>query len=449
MLAECLDANPDVDAGHLHLATRADRALRRVPRPLAGDPGERPDAASGADPAGDVRGVSRAAAAAGHRDRADHAQPGPAEGDQPARDRAAAATERRTTLFIRLNDSTDVDRPHATIVHGHYRDWFARYPRPERQRGRFAYFGLIRQATRPSTPCCARSARSRRMALELSLTVGGKPSTDELRCELETLAAGDPRVTMQLEFLPDEDLVSIASAAELIVLPYREMHNSGGVLAALSLDRPVLSPDNEVNRRLGEEVGERWVHRFEPPLTAEILLDALAGCSGKRPPRPTRRPTCPAATGRARPSSTWRRTAAPSRSGGCPPRPADPPRPSQSAPDSTPGQPGARSNRLRAPLDFAPDPLTSHPACTVRATPMWCRVTGSLGESPTSSQTRNTPLRIGAGCLGRAGQPVISSSSPGSCRSSASPERWSSCRSGSRGSRRHRRSAATRWCRCC
>jgi glycosyltransferase involved in cell wall biosynthesis len=89
------------------------------------------------------------------------------------------------------------------------------------------------------------------------------------------LATGDPRVTTQLEFLPDEDLVRIAGAAELVVLPYREMHNSGGVLAALSLDRPVLSPDNDVNRRLAGEVGERWVQRFEPPLTAEILLDTL------------------------------------------------------------------------------------------------------------------------------------------------------------------------------
>src|SRR5690349_16048623 len=54
-------------------------------------------------------------------------------------------TERQTTLFIRLNDATDLDRPHATIVHGHYRGWFARYPREPQQPGRFAYFGLIRK----------------------------------------------------------------------------------------------------------------------------------------------------------------------------------------------------------------------------------------------------------------------------------------------------------------
>ena len=190
-------------------------------------------------------------------------------------------TERQTGLFIRLNDSTHVDRAHATIVHGHYRDWFARYPRAERQRGRFAYFGLIRKYKAVDSLLRAFTSLPADRD-DLSLTIGGKPSTDDLRSELEQLAALDPRVTIKLEFLSDEDLVSIASAAELIVLPYREMHNSGGVLAALSLDRPVLSPDNEVNRRLSDEVGCRWVHRFEPPLTPEILLDAIAAVQRER-----------------------------------------------------------------------------------------------------------------------------------------------------------------------
>ena len=39
-----------------------------------------------------------------------------------------------------------------------------------------------------------------------------------------------------------------------MVLPYRQMHNSGAVLAALSLDRPVLVPATD-QRGLGAEVG--------------------------------------------------------------------------------------------------------------------------------------------------------------------------------------------------
>ncbi len=63
-----------------------------------------------------------------------------------------------------------------------------------------------------------------------------------------------------LGFAPDADLVREISMSEMVVLPYRFMHNSGAVLLALSLDRPVLVPDNEVNRLLEIEVGSDWVH---------------------------------------------------------------------------------------------------------------------------------------------------------------------------------------------
>jgi beta-1,4-mannosyltransferase len=190
--------------------------------------------------------------------------------------------ERCTTLLIRLNTHTEIrERPFVTIVHGHYRDWFADYPRNERQPGRFAYFGLIRRYKAVDTLLAA----FRELPTDgepVSLYVGGQPSTEELRTEVAGLAAGDARIEAHLEFLSDAELVAAATAAELIVLPYREMHNSGSVLTALSLDRPVLVPDNEVNQALAEEVGEGWVNRYEPPLTAERLLDTLH--SGRQRP---------------------------------------------------------------------------------------------------------------------------------------------------------------------
>jgi beta-1,4-mannosyltransferase len=82
-------------------------------------------------------------------------------------------------------------------------------------------------------------------------------------------------MTVALSFLDDEQLVHEITSAELVVLPYWEMHNSGATLTALSLDRPVLVPDNEPNRRLSNEVGPGWVFRYAPPLTGEHLLTAL------------------------------------------------------------------------------------------------------------------------------------------------------------------------------
>ena len=46
------------------------------------------------------------------------------------------------------------------------------------------------------------------------------------------------------------------------MLPYRHMHNSGAALTALSLDRPVLVPETDVNRDLARETGPGWVVTF-------------------------------------------------------------------------------------------------------------------------------------------------------------------------------------------
>jgi beta-1,4-mannosyltransferase len=183
-------------------------------------------------------------------------------------------TERWTALRIRINETTELPEgsPVATIVHGHYRDWYGRHPRSERIPGRLTFFGLVRRYKGVDSLVAAfRETTDDR----LTLRVAGQPSSDDLAGALRTAAAEDPRVSLSLGFLQDPDLVAEVTSAELVVLPYREMHNSGGALTALSLDTPVLVPDNLVNRRLAEEVGPGWVHLYDAPLTGRHLVDAL------------------------------------------------------------------------------------------------------------------------------------------------------------------------------
>ncbi|WP_243231875.1 glycosyltransferase [Microbacterium sp. CIAB417] len=172
-----------------------------------------------------------------------------------------------TTLDIRLNDQTPQrdEIPGVTIEHGHYRDWFAEFPRSATTRGRFGYVGLIRRYKGVEDLV---SAFVRLDDPSLTLRIAGKPSSDDLVAALYATSEGDPRVDVDPRFLSDAELVAAITAAELIVLPYRHMHNSGTVLAALSADRPVLVPDNAVNRALAHEVGPGWVVTFEGTLTA-------------------------------------------------------------------------------------------------------------------------------------------------------------------------------------
>lgn len=185
--------------------------------------------------------------------------------------------DRLTAHRITLNSSTELppSQPFTLIPHGDYRDWFASYPRAERAEGRFGYFGLIRRYKGVETLIEAFTS-TRSESASLSLRVGGKPSSPDLASALEALSDGDERILLDLHFLPDAELVDIATSSELVVLPYRFMHNSGSALAALSLDRPVLVPDNAVNRALADEVGHDWVHRFAGELDAPTLTATMA-----------------------------------------------------------------------------------------------------------------------------------------------------------------------------
>lgn len=184
--------------------------------------------------------------------------------------------DRQTALRIILNPDTPVPAgaPHVLVPHGDYRQWFGRYPQDRPEPGRIACVGFIRRYKGVENLLAAFHATGELME-GLTLHVAGNPSTPELGGTMARLAGQDPRIHLHLEFIPDEQLVSLVTSAELVVLPYNFMHNSGAILAALSLGRPVLVPDNPVNRRLSGEVGPGWISTFEGKLTAGNLVHTL------------------------------------------------------------------------------------------------------------------------------------------------------------------------------
>lgn len=180
--------------------------------------------------------------------------------------------DRLTAVNIRLNDVTVAPSPVVTILHGHYRDWFAAFPRRKRTVGRIAFFGLIRQYKGVENLIAA--------FLELhdpalSLSVSGRPTDAALRGTLIKLAGSHPDIEFNFKFLSDAELVEAVTQSELVVLPYNFMHNSGAALTALSLGRPVLVPATEINRRLGDEVGPGWVYYFEGQINADDIGSTL------------------------------------------------------------------------------------------------------------------------------------------------------------------------------
>ncbi|GMA86209.1 hypothetical protein GCM10025868_14590 [Angustibacter aerolatus] len=112
--------------------------------------------------------------------------------------------------------------------------------------------------------------------------MGSRPDA-ALREQVQQAAGHDHRVTTALAHADDAEVVREVGAAELVVLPYRDMGNSGAALLALSLDRPVLLPANAVTRALAAEVGADWVLTYPGDLTPQVLQDAAARAAARRP----------------------------------------------------------------------------------------------------------------------------------------------------------------------
>jgi beta-1,4-mannosyltransferase len=82
-------------------------------------------------------------------------------------------------------------------------------------------------------------------------------------------------VSARLEYVPDADLAREVEQSQLVVLPFDRITNSGSLMLALSLDRPVLVPTTPLTEELAAEIGSDWVLTYEPPLGADGLARAL------------------------------------------------------------------------------------------------------------------------------------------------------------------------------
>lgn len=77
---------------------------------------------------------------------------------------------------------------------------------------------------------------------ESRLIVVGPPGVFPELEELIDRAEADPRIIANFNRIPDADLQLYLNAADVVVLPHREVLNSGSVMLAFSFGRPVIAP---------------------------------------------------------------------------------------------------------------------------------------------------------------------------------------------------------------
>ncbi|MEZ0491222.1 GDP-mannose--glycolipid 4-beta-D-mannosyltransferase [Kineococcus sp. TBRC 1896] len=173
-----------------------------------------------------------------------------------------------------------VGRERVMIPHAHYRHLYGHAlptAAPDAVPGRLLHFGIIRPY---------KGVEGLLAAFEdvevpgATLHVAGHPHPGQAALVVAVVAR-DPRVTAVLRYLADDELATEILRSQLVVLPYRgQMHNSGTLLAALSLGRPVLVPRSPTNTALAQTVGPEWIIQYDGDLSASTLSEALAQTAG-------------------------------------------------------------------------------------------------------------------------------------------------------------------------
>jgi beta-1,4-mannosyltransferase len=169
--------------------------------------------------------------------------------------------------------------PAAVIPHGHYRDLYPRCEVDARSElgipanaRVMLFFGSVRAYK--NVDALIRAFRGVADSNVLLLIAGG-PTSQSLSESIAKHAALDNRVRLALQFIEPEQVSRFFAAADLVVLPYRHILNSGAALLALSFDRPVLVPDLGSMGDLKEDFGGDWVRTFSGEIDAATLESAF------------------------------------------------------------------------------------------------------------------------------------------------------------------------------
>ncbi|MBW4513454.1 MAG: glycosyltransferase family 4 protein [Scytonematopsis contorta HA4267-MV1] len=107
------------------------------------------------------------------------------------------------------------------------------------------------------------------------LYIAGKAEVPGLAEDLAKQAKLDSRLQFDLDFISHEKAQLYFRAADLVVLPYREILNSGTALLSLSFNCPVLVPKRGAMGELQNIVGSEWVRTYEDNITPEEIAGAL------------------------------------------------------------------------------------------------------------------------------------------------------------------------------
>jgi len=172
--------------------------------------------------------------------------------------------------------------PGFVIPHNHYRGEYPNYVSQEEARATLGitsnakvllFFGRIRNYKNVPKLVETFQQLSDRDVL---LYIAGRSEVPGLKEELVRASESDSRLRIDLNFIAKEKAQLYFKAADLVVLPYSEILNSGTALLSLSFARPVLVPLRGAMGDLKAMVSSEWVFTYEGNLVSSQIEAALA-----------------------------------------------------------------------------------------------------------------------------------------------------------------------------
>lgn len=157
------------------------------------------------------------------------------------------------------------------IHHGNYDGVVRQTPAREPDGSvRFLFFGMIR----PYKGVMDLLDAFRQVEGDHRLHIAGMPKYEELQRAIEEAAEQDrERVSLDLGFIPDEELDELLAWSDVVVLPYRDILTSGSLLMAMSAGRPVVAPRAGL---IPEYIDEDAAFLYNPDAAETALTQALA-----------------------------------------------------------------------------------------------------------------------------------------------------------------------------
>lgn len=119
-----------------------------------------------------------------------------------------------------------------------------------------------------------------RLPERIRLVIAGKPwKSDFTRYEAQIQEAGTgPRITQMVRFIEDRERELLFRACDLLVIPYRQIFQSGVLLMGMSYRIPIVASDLPANRELLRDGENGWLF---PDGDAEALATKILEAAGR------------------------------------------------------------------------------------------------------------------------------------------------------------------------